>query len=59
MNIFTKTITCFIKSTGITTTVSMRQFPPNCPKSNYNNVCSTNFSAWLPAVTVCRQSLFS
>jgi len=59
MNIFTKTISCYIKSTQTVRLVSMKQFPPNCPKINYNNLCSSNFSAWLPAVTVCRQALFS
>ncbi len=56
-NVFTNTLVC-LKSDGTTTNVTIRQFPPNCPKINYNNQCSTLYSAWLPAITVCRQTLF-
>ncbi len=56
-NVFTNTLVC-LKSDGTTTNVTIRQFPPNCPKINYNNQCSTLYSAWLPAITVCRQALF-
>jgi hypothetical protein len=58
MSIFTPTLVC-LKKDNTTVIVGMKQFPPNCPKINYNNQCSANFSAWLPAVTVCRQALFS
>lgn len=57
-DVFTHTLVC-LKSDGTTANVGIKQFPPNCPKINYNNQCSTNFSAWLPAITVCRQALFS
>lgn len=57
MNIFTNTIVC-LKPDGNTTDIGMKLFPPNCPKINYNNQCSSNFSAWLPAITVCRQTFF-
>ena len=57
MSVFTGTTSCMLMDNTIVQ-VKMRQFPPNCPKINYNNQCSANFSAWLPAITVCRQSLF-
>ena len=56
--VFTKYIKCR-KSTGEIAEVTIRAFPPSCPKINYNNQCSTANSAWLPAITVCRQSLFA
>jgi len=57
-SVFTNYISC-INSLGATVTVTIRAFPPSCPKINYNNQCSTTNSAWLPAITVCRQSLFA
>ena len=32
-------------------------FYANCPRTNY--LCSATSGAWLPAITVCRQSLYS
>lgn len=46
------------KNDGTIVEIAIKQFPPNCPKINYNNQCSSLFAAWLPAITVCRQSLF-
>lgn len=56
-NVFTNTLVC-LKPDNTTVNIGIRQFPPNCPKINYNNQCSTIYSAWLPAITVCRQRLY-
>lgn len=56
--VFTNFINC-VDSLGDTVAVTIRAFPPNCSKINYNNQCSTANSAWLPAITVCRQNLFA
>lgn len=34
------------------------KIPPACPQTNYNNRCSTKFSAYLPSITVCRSNLY-
>jgi len=57
-NILTNTLPCK-NSAGDIVNVAMRSFPPNCPKINTNNVCSTLYSAFLPAITVCRQGLYA
>ena len=56
-NLFAKNYQC-LQSNKTTVMIAIKQFPPNCPKINYNNQCSSAFSAWLPAITVCRQALF-
>jgi len=56
-NVFTNTLVC-LKPDNTTANIGIRQFPPSCPKINYNNQCSAIFSAWLPAITVCRQRLY-
>jgi hypothetical protein len=57
-NVLTNTLPCKT-STGSIVNVTIRSFPPNCPKINYNNTCSTANSAYLPAITVCRQGLYA
>lgn len=56
--VFTNKFICK-KKDGTTAEITIKQFPPNCPKINYNNQCSSLFAAWLPAITVCRQALFA
>jgi hypothetical protein len=58
MSVFTGTVDCK-KIDNTIVGVAMMQFPPNCPKINYNSQCSVLYSAWLPAITVCRQAFFS
>jgi len=43
--------------TKITGTVSMIEFKANCPRGN--RLCSSNSRAFVPAVTVCAQRLFT
>ena len=45
------------KSDGNYTTVTWRYFYPNCPKLNV--LCSANRGAYVAAVTVCAQALWS
>lgn len=44
------------KSDGNYTTVTWRFFYPRCPKINF--LCNAQRGAYVPAITVCIQSLF-
>ena len=57
-NILTNTFLCDKQTNMEYTPVTIKSFPPSCPKINVNNQCSTLYSAYLPAITVCRQRLF-
>lgn len=52
---------CETDSNGIQTceykNITWRFFFVNCPKSSFN--CSAQRGAWVPAITVCNQRLFS
>ena len=45
-----------LKSDGTTTCATWRYFLVNCPKVNQQ--CSALSGAYVPAITVCNQSLF-
>jgi hypothetical protein len=56
-NLLTNTLPCKTSS-GATVNVTMKSFAPNCPKINVDNQCSALNSAYLAAITVCRQGLY-